>query len=73
VKQPRFEKVEVPITRYVCEHCGGLGCKHCCRDGDGAAVAEDAPAPYVTTPGPAPASPPEVPVPAAPKPSRGGK
>jgi hypothetical protein len=29
VKQPRYEKVEVPIKRYVCEHCGGLGCKFC--------------------------------------------
>jgi hypothetical protein len=29
VKYPRDEKVEVPVTRYVCEHCGGLGCKFC--------------------------------------------
>ncbi len=72
VKQPRYEKVEVPITRYVCEHCGGLGCKHCCRDGE-AAVAEDAPAPQVTAPGAAPANLPEVPIPAAPKPSHGGQ
>jgi hypothetical protein len=31
VKQPRDEKVEVPVTRYVCEHCGGLGCGFCKR------------------------------------------
>ena len=29
VKQPRHEKVEVPVTRYVCDHCGGLGCGFC--------------------------------------------
>jgi hypothetical protein len=29
VKQPRHEKVEVPVTRFVCEHCGGLGCGFC--------------------------------------------
>ncbi len=29
VKQPRTEKVCVPVTRYVCEHCNGLGCEHC--------------------------------------------
>lgn len=29
VKQPRYEKVEVPITRYVCKHCKGGGCSHC--------------------------------------------
>ncbi len=29
VKQPCHEKVEVNVTRYVCEHCGGLGCKFC--------------------------------------------
>ncbi|MGO8753063.1 MAG: hypothetical protein ACLQNE_44540 [Thermoguttaceae bacterium] len=30
VKQPRYEKVEIPVTRYVaCEHCGGKGCEHC--------------------------------------------
>jgi hypothetical protein len=36
VKQPRCEKVEVPVTRYVGEHCGGLSgrcerrhCEHC--------------------------------------------
>jgi hypothetical protein len=31
VKQPRCEKVEVPITRYVPPHCCGLGCGHCER------------------------------------------
>ena len=29
VKQPRVEKVCVPVTRYVCEHCGGIGCRFC--------------------------------------------
>lgn len=29
VKQPCYEHVEVPVTRYVCKNCGGLGCKHC--------------------------------------------
>jgi hypothetical protein len=29
VKQPYCEKVEVPICRHVCEHCGGLGCEFC--------------------------------------------
>jgi hypothetical protein len=29
VKQPRYEKVEVPITRYVCKHCDGGGCADC--------------------------------------------
>ena len=29
VKAPCHEKVEVPITRHVCEHCGGLGCEFC--------------------------------------------
>jgi hypothetical protein len=29
VKQPRSEKVCVPVTRYVCEHCNGLGCPFC--------------------------------------------
>lgn len=29
VKQPRYEKVEVAITRYVCEHCQGTGCTYC--------------------------------------------
>jgi len=29
VVQPCYEKVEVPICRHVCEHCGGLGCKFC--------------------------------------------
>jgi len=29
VTQPRCEKVEVPVTRYVCKHCGGIGCKFC--------------------------------------------
>ena len=27
VKQPCYERVDVPITRHVCEHCGGLGCE----------------------------------------------
>ena len=27
VKQPCYERVEVPITRHVCDHCGGLGCE----------------------------------------------
>ena len=31
VKQPRCEKVDVAVTRYVCEYCGGKGCKHCQR------------------------------------------
>ena len=31
VKQPYYEKVDVPVTRYVCEHCGGLGCGLCKR------------------------------------------
>jgi hypothetical protein len=35
VKQPRTEKVCVPVTRYVCEHCGGIGCRFC-RGGAGA-------------------------------------
>ncbi len=30
VKQPRTENVCVPVTRYVCEHCHGLGCEFCC-------------------------------------------
>ena len=29
VKQPCYEKVEVPVMRHVCEHCGGLGCEFC--------------------------------------------
>jgi hypothetical protein len=29
VKQPYCEKVEVPVTRHVCDHCGGLGCGFC--------------------------------------------
>jgi hypothetical protein len=29
VKQPRSEKVDVLVTRHVCEHCGGLGCTFC--------------------------------------------
>ncbi len=29
VKQPRYVKVKVPITRYVCENCDGNGCSHC--------------------------------------------
>ncbi len=29
VKQPRTEKVCVPVTRYECEHCNGLGCPLC--------------------------------------------
>lgn len=29
VKQPYCEKVDVPVTRYVCDHCGGLGCGFC--------------------------------------------
>lgn len=36
VKQPRYEKVDVPITRYICKQCredcrfcGGKGCQHC--------------------------------------------
>lgn len=33
VKKPRFEHVTVPITRYVCKHCGGDGCRHCCDPG----------------------------------------
>ena len=34
VKQPRYEHVEVPVTRYVCEHCHGGGCG-ICLGGDG--------------------------------------
>jgi hypothetical protein len=29
VKQPYYEKAEVPICRHVCENCGGLGCGVC--------------------------------------------
>jgi hypothetical protein len=29
VKQPRYEKVKVPITRHCCEHCNGVGCWIC--------------------------------------------
>jgi hypothetical protein len=29
VKQPCYEKVCVPVTRYVCEHCNGKGCPYC--------------------------------------------
>jgi len=29
VKLPRYEKVKVPITRYVCENCHGGGCSIC--------------------------------------------
>ncbi len=29
VKQPCYELAEVPITRYVCEHCDGAGCHSC--------------------------------------------
>jgi len=29
VKQPRYEKVSVPITRYVCSRCNGGGCGQC--------------------------------------------
>jgi hypothetical protein len=39
VKQPRYEKVEVPVTRYICRDCGGIGCKRCCQR-DETAVAE---------------------------------
>lgn len=29
VKQPRYEKVDVPITKHVCKHCSGGGCSEC--------------------------------------------
>lgn len=29
VKEPRYEKVCVPITKHVCLHCNGQGCSHC--------------------------------------------
>ena len=29
VKQPCYEKVEVPVTRHVCSGCGGIGCCFC--------------------------------------------
>jgi len=29
VKQPRYEKVKVPVTRYVCASCRGRGCSRC--------------------------------------------
>jgi hypothetical protein len=29
VKRPCNQKVNVNVTRYVCKHCGGLGCKLC--------------------------------------------
>jgi len=29
VKERRYEKVKVPVTRYVCEHCDGGGCDQC--------------------------------------------
>lgn len=47
VKQPRCEKTDVCVTRYVCKNCGwfvcghclGIGCKHCngkgCVQGNG--------------------------------------
>ncbi len=31
VKQPRFERVKVRITRYVCNSCNGGGCNQCCE------------------------------------------
>ena len=31
VKQPCYEHVKVPVTKYVCKHCGGLGCQQCCQ------------------------------------------
>ena len=29
VKQPRYEKVKVSITKHVCKRCRGHGCDHC--------------------------------------------
>jgi hypothetical protein len=38
VKQPYYEKLKVPVTRYCCEHCDGAGCwlrkPKCCRSCD---------------------------------------
>lgn len=36
VKQPRYKKAKVSITRYVCRHCGNAGCNGC--DGGGYAI-----------------------------------
>ena len=33
VKTPRFERVSVSITRYVCKSCNGNGCNQCCDQG----------------------------------------
>ena len=39
VKQPRYEKVEVNVTRYICTNCRGIGCDKCeesaCSDCNG--------------------------------------
>jgi len=47
VKQPRYEKVKVPITKYVCASCRGRGCSRCKNASgsrcDGSAVASDRP------------------------------
>jgi hypothetical protein len=38
VKQPRYERVKVPITKYVCRNCDGGGCEQCCDDPAGCQI-----------------------------------
>ncbi len=33
IKQPRYERVQVSVTRYVCNTCGGNDCQGCCDQG----------------------------------------
>ena len=55
VKQPCYEKVEVQVTRHVCENCGGLGCHFCQPTAE--CVTEPVPLPPAPLP-PAPLPPP---------------
>ncbi len=34
VKEPRYEKVTIQVTRHVCQDCGGAGCTHCAAAND---------------------------------------
>ncbi len=33
IKEPRYERVKVAVTRYVCKHCDGGGCGQCGQAG----------------------------------------
>jgi hypothetical protein len=68
VKQPRYEKVEIPVTRYVCQNCGGRGCGQCCRHEEDS-VPANAAEPGLSGPGPGPGAEPvgfpQAPIPMA--------